>query len=207
MLPDETSAAQPAVASKSGLLTMLHRAIEDQLPDLQRGIEVLIWRLHTGRTREAVSALAEEVLQEVVKRAWTRPEGYDPQRGSPHAWLLGIAANVLQEQRRKYQRDQRYLIPESVLPASADVLTLSNQLLADTYDVATTQQERLIDLLDLVSPADRKILRLAYVDNLRGPELAAALGIKEGAARVRLSRAHARFAAAYHRARQAETEE
>jgi len=45
------------------------------------------------------------------------------------------------------------------------------------------------ELLGLVSEPDRQVLRLAIVEGLSGRELAAQLGITEGAARVRLHRA------------------
>jgi DNA-directed RNA polymerase specialized sigma24 family protein len=45
------------------------------------------------------------------------------------------------------------------------------------------------ELLSLVDDNDRRILTLAYVDQLNGIELAAALGVREGAAYVRVARA------------------
>src|SRR5262245_56518248 len=38
-------------------------------------------------------AEAEDILQEVFVRVWTRAELYDPRRGSPKPWLVRLARN------------------------------------------------------------------------------------------------------------------
>ena len=78
--------------------------------------------------------------------------------------------------------------------------TLPTALLERVSDLATTDRQGLLELLDLVSAADRRVLTLRFVYRLRGRELAQELGISHGAARTRLSRALSRLATAYHRA-------
>ena len=68
-------------------------------------------------------------------------------------------------------------------------------------------QPTLEELLSLVKPSDQEVLRLAFVDGLRGKSLAAALGISEGAAWSRLSRAIARLRKAYFQSKQVSGEE
>ena len=51
------------------------------------------------------------------------------------------------------------------------------------------QEQPLKEMLALVKESDRQILTLAIVDGLSGVDLAAVLGIREGAAYVRLARA------------------
>lgn len=48
-----------------------------------------------------------------------------------------------------------------------------------------------------LSSEDREVLYLARVDRFKAPEIAVMLGIRPGAVRVRLHRAHARFQHAY----------
>lgn len=43
---------------------------------------------------------AEDIVQETFLRAFERPETYDPSRGEPWGWLLGIALNRLKSSRR-----------------------------------------------------------------------------------------------------------
>ena len=201
MKPEQPDISQTALASKAASSAALRTAIETQWSDLRRGVEVLIWKKGLASNREAISSLAEDVLQEVVKRAWAKLEAYHPERSSPHAWLMGIATNILLEQQRRDQQDQRYLLHSADVLLETDTGSSQGDL-AMLYDVATTQPDRLVELLDLVPPADRRVLTYRFIDNLTGPELAAALGVKEGAARTRLSRAVGKFKAAYRNAEQ-----
>lgn len=205
----------PEMQSRASVRTVemktLCEGIELVCDDLRRGIEVLIWRmgeqLRLPRKREDITALAEEVLQEAVARALDRAEHFDPSR-SVHAWLLGIATNILREYRRHDMQEQRrhsYHTLDSVADA-ADGETYGESL-TRMYDMATLEWEHVQELLDLVSPSDQIVLTYRFVHNLRGDELAAALGIKPGAARVRLSRAIARLSSEYHRAERAGKED
>ena len=63
--------------------------------------------------------------------------------------------------------------------------------------LSTAGQTTFDDLLTLVSDNDQRVLRLAFEGNLRGQSLAAELGISEGAAWARLSRAIKRLREAY----------
>lgn len=49
----------------------------------------------------------DEVVQETWLVAVRRVADFDPHQGSFDAWLKGIAANVLKNQRRRWQRDGR----------------------------------------------------------------------------------------------------
>lgn len=47
---------------------------------------------------------AEEVVVEVLQRAWQRPERLDPQTGSPRGWRFTVARSVLTDRWRADQR-------------------------------------------------------------------------------------------------------
>jgi RNA polymerase sigma-70 factor (ECF subfamily) len=184
----------------------LRAAIEQEGPALRRGVELLILKMGLGSTRQEIANLADDITQETVLRALGKSATYDPAR-SAHAWLLGFAANVIREQMRRRQHErQRFVQPLAPTAANADE-EVEARLTESLLDPRADGTYRLIELLDLVGPADRQVLTLAYVDRLSGPALADALGVKEGAARVRLSRALARLAAAYRRAEQPPSEE
>jgi RNA polymerase sigma factor (sigma-70 family) len=174
----------------------LRDAIERELPDLRRAVEVYVYKMGLGSNREMVGAVADEVLQEVVARAMARANAYDPSR-SALAWLRGFAINVIMEDRRKLfaRRKNESAPPHPSNDPSDDRLDPLEQI----YDLAAEQPYRLVELLDLVEPADRAVLTLWFEQKLDGVALAAALGVREGAARVRLSRALARLRDAYHR--------
>lgn len=199
MIPGEAPDALRGLSDAPDPTRALGGIIERELGGLRRGVEVLVWRMGLARGRDEVAATADDVLQDVVVRALGRASDFDVRR-SAHAWLYGIAVNVVRERRRhRLVEDRRRA--EAVVERAAD---RSEGLDRETFDAVTTGLgEALVELLDLVSPADQELLRYAFVEDLRGPGLAAALGIKEGAARVRLSRALSRLAAAYRLAEEA----
>ncbi len=175
----------------------LRDAIEHEFSALRRAIELYVVKLGLAADREAAVAAADEVLQEVVARALRRADRFDPSR-SALAWLRGFAVNVIREQldaRRNRQRHEATLARSNDKDADEPVDPLEH-----VYDLAAEEGYRLVELLDLVGPVDRTVLDLRFIQKLDGPALAQALGVQEGAARVRLSRALSRLRAAYHQA-------
>lgn len=206
-LADDGAGAAPSIASGAGSSgtspgAVLGAAIERDFASLQRAVELLVWRflMRQGRplNHEVLRAIAEDVLQEAIARVLQRAAAYDPQR-SAHAWVLGFAIKVLQERRRREHRERQYLVAATG-GAASEAEHAADTLLERVSDLATTDRQGLLELLDLVSAADRRVLTLRFVYRLRGRELAQALGISHGAARTRLSRALRRLAIAYHRA-------
>lgn len=191
--------ADGAGASPSAVLGA---GIERDFVSLQRAVELLVWRFLARQGRplnhDALRATAEDVLQEAIARVLERAAAYDPQR-SAHAWVLGFAIKVLQERRRREHRERQYLVATTG-GADSEAEHAADTLLERVSDLATTDRQGLLELLDLVSAADRRVLTLRFVYRLRGRDLAQALGISHGAARTRLSRALSRLATAYHRA-------
>ena len=152
---------------------------------------------------EEVSAVALEVLQEVVLEALDHADRFNP-TGQPMAWLLGIAINVIK--RNKHERIRRSLRELSMSNLSLtqeEGLTesdLFDQLTANTYagpdqEIAANEQAEL--LLSLVSPEDQHILMLAFLQGFDREALAQKLGISPGATRVRLHRALKRLRLAW----------
>jgi len=110
---------------------------------------------------------------------------FDPERGRPVPWLLGIAGRVLANQQRRTGR------------ASAASARLRGRRLLDAADF-----ERLEDRIDAerlaphlataiegLSPAHREAVLLTSADGLSPADAARALGIHPAAFRVRLHRA------------------
>jgi RNA polymerase sigma-70 factor (ECF subfamily) len=125
--------------------------------------------------------LTAEIFLAVLDSAHT----YRPRLGSETAWLYGIARNVVSSERRRVARE-----------AERD-LRLSGRRLLEPDDIA-----RLEDKLDAESPGrrvlaalaklpegERAVMELIAVDQLTVTEAAAALGIRQVTARVRLHRA------------------
>jgi RNA polymerase sigma factor (sigma-70 family) len=170
---------------------------------MQRSVAIAVVSfLRTGgRTpnAEAVRTLAEEALQEAVRRAFQKPEAFDPSRSSPHAWFYGIALNVLREQRRAEERDRKRMV-------RLDQPTVSTQgveapAIEDRLDDPTAADpQRVMEILSLVDEPDRSLLAWRYMERATPAEIAGRLRIREGTARTRISRALDKLEAAYHRA-------
>ena len=187
-------------------------AIERSLPRLLPGIRVYVWRFGLASDRSSVEELAYETLQDTIAQALGSAALYDCDR-EMLPWLLGIAKNVIKRSLRRRKQEQGLITPVAdisqahiqVHQSNGDVLSEDELFdLVCQPDVQTgILQSGLPDLLSLVQSSDQQILELAYVDGLGGKDLAAALGISEGAAWTRLSRARARLRNAYLRSEQA----
>jgi RNA polymerase sigma factor (sigma-70 family) len=193
----------------------LAEAIEGNYTRLLGGIRALVWKMSISGIPSTVDMLAYEIFNEAVVVALDNAGRYDPTKPA-HSWLLGIAANKIKEHMRKTS------IRERKTPSVVDVHVSKQNRKQNTETTDFTQElteEDMIDsllyrssenplwqdrinisfdeLISLVNEADRLVLSLAFTDNLRGKDLAATLGISEGAAYVRLSRAISRLREAY----------
>ena len=193
----------------------LAEAIEENYTRLLGGIRALVWKMGISDTPSSVDMIAHEIFHETVVVALDKASRYNPVKPA-HSWLLGIAANKIKEHMRKIINRERKT------PSVVDIHTSTQNKKQNTETTDLTQkltEEDMIDsllyrssenplwqdrinlsfdeLISLANEADRLVLSLAYNDNLRGKDLAATLGISEGAAYVRLSRAVSRLREAY----------
>jgi RNA polymerase sigma-70 factor (ECF subfamily) len=128
-----------------------------------------------------VADLTAEVFYAVIGSA----RNYQPARGSELGWLYGIARNVLAGDRRR-----------EALRLRAEHRAAGRRLLHDDDIVrleeridAESAARELYNALSALPENERAILELVAVDGLPLKDAAAALGIKPGAARVRMHRA------------------
>jgi RNA polymerase sigma factor (sigma-70 family) len=117
--------------------------------------------------------------------ALERSDSYDPAKGDPAAWLLGIAANLLANQRRRAVREQlaRARFDARALLSSDDVETLLARM------DASVEADRLRAAMETLPETHQRVLLLAGESSLSPAGAAEALGISPTAFRVRLSRA------------------
>ncbi len=152
---------------------------------------------------EDVTPVALEILQQVVLEALDHADRFNPS-GQSMAWLLGIAINIIKQNKaERIKRSQRELPISDLSVIQEEQLSesdLFDQLLTTSYagpeqEIAANEQAGL--LLSLVSPEDQRILMLAFLDGFEREALAQKLGISPGAARVRLHRALKRLRSAW----------
>jgi RNA polymerase sigma-70 factor (ECF subfamily) len=136
--------------------------------------------------RRVGAELAEDLAAEVFATAYRRRDSYEPSRGSLRSWLYGIAANVM----RGHWRDEQQLLElDARMGAPGPEAAFADA--ADDRVVAAALAPRIAGALAALSPDQRDVLLLYAWAELSHEEIAAALGITQGTARSRLSRARA----------------
>ena len=146
--------------------------------------------VHRFIARRVGRALAEDLAAEVFATAFRRRAAYDPERGSLRSWLYGIAANVV----RGHWRDEQQLLDLDARVAHDVLGPLPVAQFADAADervIAATLAPRIAGALAALNCEQREVLLLHAWAGLSHEEIAAALGIAQGTARSRLSRARA----------------
>lgn len=134
---------------------------------------------------------ASDLTAETFAQAWlSRRRFRDERDGSALPWLLGIARNVLRDSARR----------DRIETKAREKLGLPLDLAAD--DGYTHVEERLsprqalADAFEGLPDHERQALELRVIDELPYPEVADRLAIRPAAARLRVSRALRRLAAA-----------
>ncbi|MBV8162073.1 MAG: RNA polymerase sigma factor [Acidimicrobiia bacterium] len=150
-----------------------------------------IYREHVGRVtsfaarRLSSSGDVADVVAATFVVALERSDSYDPSRGDPGAWLVGIAANLLANQRRRAVREA---LARARLDARALLSPDDVEALVARVD-ASAEATRLRAAMETLSEPHREILLLAGEPSLSSAAAARAAGISPGAFRVRLTRA------------------
>lgn len=127
-------------------------------------------------------AVAEEQVQEALLSAWRGIRGF--RLGRPlKPWLLRILVNsVLSHQRRR-------VLPTVNLDGNGpDMPEAPTSNPAETLDALENRLE-LRRAIARLSPDHRRVVALRYFAGLTVPEVARALGVREGTAKSRLHRA------------------
>jgi RNA polymerase sigma factor (sigma-70 family) len=150
-----------------------------------------LYRDHVGRvtsfaTRRLFSpGEVADLVAATFLVALERSDSYDPARGDSAAWLLGIAANLLANQRRRAMREQ---LARARLDARALLSTDDVEALVARMD-ASAEASRLRAAMQTLSDPYREVLFLAGESSLSPAAAAKAAGISPATFRVRLSRA------------------
>ncbi|TDC83787.1 sigma-70 family RNA polymerase sigma factor [Micromonospora sp. KC606] len=131
---------------------------------------------------------AGDVVGEVFLAAWRSLASLRP--GEERAWLFGTARRVVLSRRRQ----------GAARSALTHRLTaLHDRAPADGMAEQVALTDRVRQVLDLLSDADREALVIASWFDLSPVEAAKALGVSRPTYAVRLHRARKRFRAAFHR--------
>jgi RNA polymerase sigma factor (sigma-70 family) len=153
----------------------------EQVEDVQRFVARRVGE------RERAADLTAEIFLAAIDSA----HRYRPRRGTPKAWLFGIARVLVANDRRRAGRERA---GEERLRGSA-LIDGEDAARIDARIDAAAQSRRLYAAMDGLPEAERAVLELVAIDELTVAEAAAAAGVRPVTARVRLHRARRKLRA------------
>jgi len=133
--------------------------------------------------RRRILTNADDLTAEVYAVAWRRRSDL-PAAELRRAWLFGVAGTLLKAEGRRRRRDRELITELAACPEGP----------ADPTEGGRTAAVVAAALVRLAA-RDREILQLVTWEGLAPAELAVALGVRPGTARVRLHRARRALAA------------
>src|SRR3954451_7275609 len=121
---------------------------------------------------------AEDVTALAFERAYRKRSGFSARRGSPEAWIFGIARNAALDELRKLKRRA------TLASEPADVWS------PGPYEEAerSFQREEVRAALSSLDPRDGDLVALKFAGGLTNGEIARVLGISESNVGSRLHR-------------------
>jgi RNA polymerase sigma-70 factor, ECF subfamily len=161
--------------------------------------DVYRWCLRIVRDHAA----AEDVTMDAFHRAWRSHAHFDP-RGNFAGWIRRIATNLALDHLRAAKRNvplepaagQGSTRDQAVVEVAAGAAAQAGGVMRRAPDDASAdpavrreQRERIAAAFAELSPKLRTVATLALIEDVPYAEIADALGISEGAARVRAHRA------------------
>src|SRR5215217_2365190 len=148
-----TTATVPATATEAFDFDALYREARD---------DVFAYTATLLRDRAA----AEDVTAQAFERAYQRRSRFDARRGSPRAWLFGIARNAALDELRRRKRVETAELPAPHTEPGPDEAA---QLAAERDAVRRA--------LGTLPAKDRELIALKYHADLSNGDIAEVLGV------------------------------
>ena len=122
---------------------------------------------------------AEDATQKVFVSAWQSRHRYDAERASLSAWLVGITRNVIADTHAARARD-RAIVHHAMRHAAEEVVPGHENLLAERLVIA--------DEMAQLDPVPRRVVHLAFFDDLTHTQIAARLDMPVGTVKSHIRR-------------------
>jgi RNA polymerase sigma factor (sigma-70 family) len=126
--------------------------------------------------------LAEEIVQEAFLAVWRSPDGFDPERGSVKAWLMGMVHHRAVDAVRREESNRR---------RAEDLAPIAREEVSDHADevieeVGRPEERRLVRAALAELPAQqRDVLEMMYFDGLSQTQVAEKTGLPLGTVKSR----------------------
>lgn len=153
----------------------------EHVEDLQRFVARRVGQ------RDRAADLTAEIFLATVESA----HRYRPGRGTPKAWLYGIARIVVADDRRRHARDR----DRAERLRGSTLLDAHDAARIDARIDAAARSRQLYAAMEGLPEGERAVLELVAIDELTLGEAAAAVGVRPVTARVRLHRARRKMRA------------
>ncbi len=125
-------------------------------------------------------AAAEDLLQEVFLQIWREAGNYNPERGTPEAWITTITRSRAIDRLRSIRRRDKSFVPmEGPTGKAYDAGVESGAPASDSKIMVNSALARL-------GESQRRVLELAYFDGLSQSEIAARLQEPLGTVKTRM---------------------
>jgi RNA polymerase sigma-70 factor, ECF subfamily len=133
---------------------------------------------------------AADLTQQVFAQAWAHRMDYQPERGTPAAWIFGIARNLAAD----FFRRSRPLVSWEAMPAHFSAEATPEEIVLCQESLAFARS------LIAALPADeQELLALRFAGQLTHAEIATLLGKSEAATKKRFARLLQRLQDRYRR--------
>jgi RNA polymerase sigma factor (sigma-70 family) len=161
----------------AGLAAAFAGGGDDVLRTLYDRYGGLVYRIALGLLHSQTEA--EEVTQATFVSAWRGRHTFDPNNGSLAGWLVGIARNRSIDRLRVFERDR--LVRSAVeMHADAPAPPSVTDRIVDRMVVA--------DELGKLPQAQRRVLELAFFDDLTHTQISSLTGMPLGTVKSNLRR-------------------
>ena len=127
------------------------------------------------------ASAAQDAVQEAFLRVWLRARSFDASRGSVCAWVLGIVRNAVLDQLRSGGAHER------ALRRAADAIPVERAAEGAELALESSQtRSSLCAAMEQLPAAQRRMLEIAYFQDLTHDEIARREGVPLGTVKTRI---------------------